>query len=59
MFELSMCENKNLKNKADECIKKFLHVFKETYAKKKGDLSSKLTKENAKLLIEMILLLIR
>jgi uroporphyrinogen-III decarboxylase len=58
VFELLLSDCKSLRTKAEECLKKFLHVFREILALG-GGLSTKLRAENAQMLVETVLLLIR
>jgi hypothetical protein len=50
--------SKSLRTKAEECLKKFLHVFRETLALQ-GKLSSKIRNDSAQVIIEMALILVR
>ena len=58
IFLLLEDPNKSLKSKAEECLKKFLHVFKEQLAAQ-GKISSKISQDSAQIIFEMILILIR
>jgi hypothetical protein len=58
VFELLLSDSKNLRTKAEECLKKFLHVFREILALG-GGLATKLRAENAQMLVETILILVR
>jgi hypothetical protein len=58
VFELFLSTSKSLKTKAEDCLKKFLYVFREILSVE-GKLSSKLTNESAQMILEMTLLLVR
>ena len=58
MFELLLNNHKNLRIKAEECLRVFLFVFKEVVGQCKP-LSSKIKSDSAQMLVAMTLVMVR